>query len=132
MENNPEVDQFRRKSVFVVCRAGSDRSKYIAEDLEKRGYNASHGGTLRSQNYVTTSDLAYVGSVVFASIFEKKQFDKDEKLKDFTKGNGINIYVMNITESDKNKAHDSGKINELKQEISAQLDTLGFKEISGK
>jgi hypothetical protein len=129
MENNQEVERFRRRSVFVICRAGSDRSKYIAEELEERGYVASHGGTLKSQNYVTTSDLAYIGSVIFSSVFEKDQFDKDTKLKDFVKGNGINIYVMNITESDKNRAHDSGKVQELKGTISSQLDVLGFKNL---
>lgn len=132
MENNQDVEQFKRRSVFVICRAGSDRSKYIAEDLIQRGYNASHGGTIEGHNYVTKDDLSYVGSIVFTSVFEKKQFDEDLSLKDFVKRNGINIRVMNITESDKNRAHDSGKIDALKKEISAQLDTLGFRDIKNK
>lgn len=129
MENNQDTERFKRKSVFVICRAGSDRSKYIAEELIQRGYYASHGGTLEGQNYVTKEDLSFVGSIVFSSVFEKKQFDEDLSLKDFVKRNGINIRVMNITECDKDRAHYSGKIDVLKKEISSQLDTLGFREI---
>ena len=130
MENKSEVEDFKQKSVFVVCRAGSDRSKYIAEELQQRGYVAYHGGTMRTHNYVTTDDLSFVGSIVFSSIHEKKQFDEDTRLKNFVKRNGINIHVMNITESDKNRAHDSGKVDALKKEISSQLNTLGFRDIS--
>ena len=127
MNVSPEVVEFRSKSVFVICWAGSDRSKYISEELNNRGYFATHGGVLEGQNYVTKQDLANVGKIIFSSVNEKEQFDKDRTLKEFVRRNGIQTFVMNITESDKDRAHNTGEINDLKSEISAHLDSLGFR-----
>ena len=127
---SPEDLKFRNQSVFVICWAGSDRSRYISEELNARGYFATHGGVLEGQNYVTKQDLANVGRIIFSSTFEKEEFDKNRILKEFVKRNGIQTYVMNITESDKDRTHNTGKIDELKLEISAQLDSLGFRRLS--
>jgi hypothetical protein len=129
MEKNTEINKFKEKSVYVICWAGSDRSKYIADELMQRGYLAEHGGVMDGQNYVTKEDLSYVGSIIFSSIFEKEKFDKDKDLKDFAKNNGIQIFVMNITESDKDRAHNSEKVDLLKKEVSSQLDHIGFKKL---
>ena len=127
METSNGLEDFRKRSVVVICRAGSDRSKYIAEELSQRGYNATHGGTMEGHNYITKEDLSYAGSIIFASIHEKNQFDSDKSLKEYVKNNDINIFVMNITESDKNRAHDSNKLQELRGTISEQLDSIGFR-----
>jgi hypothetical protein len=115
--------------VLAVCFAGSDRSRYIAEKLNSRGYFATSAGVLENHNYVTPEDLMNIGIIVFSSINEKNIFDKDRKLKSIVERNHIQIRVLNITESDKNRAHDSGNVQSLKTEISKQLDCVGLKDL---
>ena len=127
LNNNSEVDSFVSKSVLAVCFAGSDRSRYIAEELNNRGYFATSAGVLKNHNYVTPEDLMNIGIVVFSSINEKNIFDKDRRLKSVIERHNIQVRVLNITESDKNRAHDSGEVQALKSEISNQLDCVGLK-----
>ena len=136
MESGHEVEDFKRKSVLAVCWAGTDRSQYIAEELNKRNYFATSAGVLKNNNhavsnYVTPEDLSNVGIVVFASIHERNAFCKDEKLKTIIKKNAIEVRVLNITESDKDRAHNYGKVDELRAEISKQLDCVGLKDLTG-
>lgn len=126
MENDPRVEDFRRRSVIAICAAGSDRSEYISEELNARGYFATHAGVMKNHNYVTAEDLTGVARIVFSSIHEKKIFDRDTKLKIFVNRNNIQISVLNITESDKDRAHDSGRVDQLKTQISSQLDCIGL------
>lgn len=126
---NIEIDSFVSKSVLAVCFAGSDRSRYIAEELNNRGYFATSAGVLENHNYVTPEDLMNIGIIVFSSINEKNIFDNDRKLKSIVERNHIQIRVLNITESDKNRAHDSGNVQSLKTEISKQLDSVGLKDL---
>lgn len=127
MENGHEVEDFRQKSVLAVCMAGSDRSRYIAEELNNRGYFANAAGVMANHNYVTCEDLYGIGTIVFSSIHEKNIFDKDKRLKTYIDRNGVEVRVLNITESDKNRAHDSGSVDKLKLEIARQLDSVGLK-----
>jgi len=128
MEKDRSVEEFKIKSVLAVCAAGSDRSRYISEELNNRGYFATSAGVIRGHNYVTPEDLYGVGIIVFSSIHEKKIFEEDEKLKSLVSRYNIQIRVLNITESIKNRAHDSGKIEKLKDKISKQLDDVGLKD----
>ena len=130
MENGHEVEDFRQKSILTICMAGSDRSRYVAEELNNRGYFANSAGVMANHNYVTCEDLYGIGTIVFASIHEKKIFDKDKHLKNYISRNGIEVRVLNITESDKNRAHDSGSVDKLKAEIAKQLDYVGLKEVN--
>lgn len=130
MESNHEIDDFKRRSVIAICSAGSDRSEYISEELNARGYFATHAGVTRNFNYVTPEDLSCVGIIVFSSIHEKKIFDRDTTLKTFVSRNDVQISVLNITESDKNRAHDSGNVEKLKAEISKQLDCVGLVDLN--
>lgn len=129
MENSKEIDNFRDRMVLAVCSAGSDRSKYIADVLNNRGYIASNGGVLENYNYVTTDDLRDIGSIIFASKHEQAQFNKIKHLNDAVKRNKIKVSVMNITESDKNRAIYENRVSALKKRISEQLDELGFKDL---
>lgn len=129
MESAHESVDFKKRMVLAVCSAGSDRSRYIADVLNERGYIASNGGVLQNHNYVTVDDLSNVGSIIFASKFEQAEFNKINKLRETVSKNGIEIHVMNITESDKERALQSNKVNELKAKISSQLDDLGFKKV---
>jgi len=127
MEQGQEVEEFKKKSVLVICWAGSDRSEYIADELNKRGYLAFQAGVMEGQNYVTQEDLSNVGTIVFSSLFEKREFDKDKRLAQYTKKNGIGIRVLNVTESDKDRAHSTGNTPALKGQIATQLDSVGLK-----
>lgn len=129
LNNNSEVDSFVSKSVLAVCFAGSDRSRYIAEELNNRGYFATSAGVLKNHNYVTPEDLMNIGIIVFSSVNEKNIFDKDRRLKSMIERHNIQVRVLNITESDKNRAYDSGEVQELKTEISKQLDSVGLKDL---
>jgi hypothetical protein len=125
-----DIEMFRKRSVLAVCAAGTDRSHYISEELNKRGYFASSAGVLKNHNYVTEQDLANIGIVVFASANEKNIFDREGRLKKVVNKNGISMRVISVTESDKNRAHDSGKIEELKQKIREQLDCIGLIDLN--
>ncbi len=131
MENNLEVEKFISKSVLAICAAGSDRSKYIAEELNKRGYFATNAGVLSNHNYVTPEDLFNVGTVVFSSIHEKKTFDNNPKLKAIIDNNNIQVRVLNVTESLKDRAHNEGSVDKLRAEISTQLDSVGLTNLEG-
>lgn len=123
-----EIDDFRRRSVLAICAAGSDRSGYIAQELNRRGYFATQAGVMRGHNYVTTEDLVNVGIVVFSSVKEKYRFNKDKRLSGYVKRNGIEIRILNITESDKDLAHNTGNIEQLRKDISRQLDCVGLRD----
>lgn len=123
------TEDFKNRMVLAVCYAGSDRSKYIREELDKRGYIASNGGVLKNHNYVTENDLTNIGSLIFSSKYEQIEFNKDKKLKDAVVRNGINVFVMDITESEKERAIGSNSVNNLKIKISKQLDELGFENL---
>lgn len=123
------TEDFKKRMVLAVCYAGSDRSKYIREELDKRGYIASNGGVLKNHNYVTEDDLTNIGSLIFSSKYEQIEFNKNRKLKDAVDRNGINVFVMDITESEKERAIGSNSVNNLKIKISKQLDGLGFQDL---
>ncbi len=132
MEGGKEVEEFKKRSVLAICSAGSDRSKYIAEELNNRGYSADYRGTLKNHNYVTKEDLNFIGTIVFSSIYDKKQFEEIPNLKDYVKRKGIKILIMNITESQKERAIQSQKFTEFKNDISVQLDAVGLKALNNK
>lgn len=123
------TEDFRKRMVLAVCYAGSDRSKYIREELDNRGYIASNGGVLKNHNYVTEDDLANIGSLIFSSKYEQIEFNKDKNLKNTVERNGIDVYVMDITESEKERAIGSNSLDNLKSKISEQLDNLGFQNL---
>lgn len=130
MENmDHEASDFRKRSVLAVCAAGTDRSRYISEELNNRGYFASAAGVLKNHNYVTEGDLANVGIIVFSSPHEKKIFDKDKRLKKIVAQNRIEERVMCITESDKDRAHNANKVEKLKSDIREQLDCVGLSNL---
>lgn len=130
-ERNLGVEEFRKKTVLAVCGAGTDRSGYIARELNERGYMARSAGVLRGHNYVTREDLAYVGIIVFSSVHEKNIFDKDGRLVKLVREEGIEIRVLNVTESDKDRAHCEGKVEELRENIARQLDCVGLRRLEG-
>lgn len=130
MEHSSEIENFKRKTVLAVCAAGTDRSRYISDELNARGYFATAAGVLKNHNYVTESDLADVGIIVFASVNEKKVFEHDRRLKKLVDVNGIEIRVMSITENDKNKAHNTNQVESLKATVRQQLDCVGLKNLN--
>lgn len=130
MEKDSVVENFKKTSVLAVCAAGSDRSVYIAQVLNIRGYFATNAGVINGHNYITPDDLSSVGIVVFSSIHEKKVFDRDKKLRSIVERNNIQIRVLNISENDKDRAHSSGGVERLKAEISIQLDSIGLKDLN--
>lgn len=130
MESTSEIEKFISKSVLAICAAGSDRSKYIAEELNKRGYFATNAGVISNHNYVTPEDLLNVGTVVFSSIHEKKTFDNNPKLKAIINSNNIQVRVLNITESLKDRAHNEDSVDKLRVEISTQLDNVGLVDLN--
>jgi len=125
MENKEQ--QFRDNIVHVVCFAGSDRSKYVAQELNNRGYLATHGGINEVHNYTTKEDLVGVGSIIFVDSKIKKEFKKNKELNKAVKNNNISMKVMRITESEKQRARDSGNLRKLREKIAKQLDHLGYK-----
>jgi hypothetical protein len=127
-----EVGEFRSRSVLAVCCAGSDRSRYIAEELNNRGYFATGAEVMYGQNYVTPEDLQNIGVIVFSSVHEKKIFDANSRLAAMVKRNGIEVRVLNITESDKDLAHNCGKLTELKENIARQLDCVGLTDLGSR
>lgn len=129
---NKEISEFKQKSVLVICWAGSDRSKLIADELSFRGYFSSHRGVMGGHNYVTPNDLLDVGTVVFASIKEKGKFDKYPKLKQLIHKNEIRELVLNITESDKDHAFGGGDMEKLKSDIRLNLDSVGLRKIEDR
>lgn len=123
---NEDADEFRKRTILAICAAGSDRSQYIAEELNDRGYVAMGAGVIQGHNYVTPEDLDSIGVIVFASPHEKKIFEKDKKLAELVKRNRIEVRVLNITESDKDRAHCGGRVSQLREDISKQLDCVGL------
>ena len=124
-----EKEQFKKRMVLVVCWAGSDRSKYIAEELNRRGYVASYVGVNKNHNYVTEQDLLGIGTVIFADKGVKREFKQDRGLNRTLKANEATVHIMDITESDKDRAKQSGNEEGLKQDISNKLNLLGFRTI---
>jgi len=125
-ERNQEQDT-NNFIIHVVCWAGSDRSKYIADELTKRGYIASHGGVLIGHNYTTPEDLAYVNTVIFTDDTVRRVFKKDKGLTRQLRANNARSIVFCLTEEEKDIAmQNAGKLEELKNIISAKLDFFGF------
>ena len=125
MESREAVD-FKKRSVLTVCWAGSDRSQMIAEELNKRGYFAEGRGVMGGQNYVTEDDLSNVGIIVFSSQKEKEIFDRNQKLRKAALGKGISFRVLNITESDKDRAFSATDRTDFEEKIKANLDKCGL------
>jgi len=114
------------KMVHVVCAAGSDRSRLIAEELNRRGYLATWGGVLRNHNYTTAEDLAGVEDVIFTTQQISDQFSRDRGLNKALKRNNAQKHVINITEQEKEVAFQSGDLSGLMADIKTKLDGLGF------
>ena len=115
---NKEYEMFKERIVLVVCFAGSDRSKMVAEVLNKWGYIASNRGVNKNYNQVTSEDLRGIGSIIFTSPTIKDLFEEDEDLNRTLKINNIPVKVMNLTESDKERALQLDKIAQFKDKIS--------------
>lgn len=130
MEHFNEIEDFKRKTVLAVCAAGTDRSRYISDELNKRGYFATAAGVLKNHNYVTEPDLSNVGIILFSSINEKRIFEKDKRLRNFVDKNKIEIRIMSITENDKNIAHNTNQVEQLKSTIQRQLDCIGLQDLN--
>ncbi len=124
-----EYEPFRKKMVLAVCLAGADRSRFIAEELNKRGYVASYGGVNRNHNYVTEDDLIGVDSIIFTTRAVRNQFKQDKRLNKALKANRVNLYIIDVTEGEKEKAIQSGNLNPLRETISDKLERLGFRRI---
>jgi len=114
--------------IHVVCWAGSDRSAYVAEELNKRGYFATHGGVILGHNYTTSEDLVGVGTVIFTDDNVRDEFKKDKRLTKQLRANNATSLVLCITEEEKQIARQGGpeKMEELRQIISSKLDLFGF------
>lgn len=124
-----EHEPFRKKMILAVCLAGADRSRLIAEELNKRGYLASYGGVNRNHNYVTEDDLVGIDSIIFTTRAVRKQFKQDKRLNKALKVNRINLHIIDVTEGEKEKAIQSGDLNPLRKTISDKLEQLGFRRI---
>jgi hypothetical protein len=130
-----ELEEFLGRSILVLCAAGSDRSRLIAEELEKRGYIAKfRGASLEwGSNPVEREDLDYIGTIVFSSALEKKLFDKNfPKLNGVIGKNNIGIRILNISEDDKERAFQTEGIDILTEQIRINLDSVGLKDIRNK
>jgi len=124
-----EVDTFKNKMVLAVCFAGSDRSRLVSEELDKRGYVSSYAGVNRNHNYVTEQDLDGIGSIIFTSQKVRQMFKKDKKLNKILKENQTVIHNIDVSESDKETALQSGELSSLRKTISEKLDALGFNDL---
>ena len=127
---NKEVGEFRKRSVLVICWAGSDRSQLIADELNKRGYFAEGRGVMGGQNYVTENDLLNIGIIVFSSQKEKDIFDRNKKLRKMALSKRINFRVLNITESDKDRAFSSTDRTSFEEKIKVNLDGCGLVDLN--
>ena len=127
---NREEEEFRKRNILVICWAGSDCSQMIAEELNKRGYFAEGRGVMGGQNYVTEDDLSNVGIIVFSSQKEKEIFDRNQKLRKAALGKGISFRVLNITESDKDRAFSSPDRRDFEEKIKANLDGCGLVDLN--
>ena len=125
------VEDYKKKMVLVICWAGSDRSRLIGEELEQRGYIVSRRGLMPGQNFVTPEDFENIGAVVFADQILKKRFIENNNIKlcRALKKSRARVSIMNITETEKERAIQLGNFEGLKLRISAELDYLGFKDI---
>ena len=123
-----ETGEFRKNSILVVCWAGSDRSQMIADELNRRGYFAEGRGVMGGQNYVTEEDLTSIGTIVFSSKHEKDKFDRNHKLRKLALRNSIDFRVLNITESDKDRAFSATR-GELLEKIKENLDGCGLVDL---
>jgi hypothetical protein len=128
--NGKENELFRKRIILAVCFAGSDRSRFIAEELNDRGYVASYAGVNKNHNYVTEQDLVGIGAIIFTTQKVRNMFKKDKQLNKILKANKIPVHTINITESEKEKAIQSGNEKLLRRTISQELDGLGFKNIT--
>jgi len=132
MENR-EGEDFRKRTVLAICLAGTDRSRIIAEELGKRGYVAGYAGVLENKtNYVTEEDLVGVGSVIFTTDRVRDMFKADRRLNRILKRNGVTTQVIDVSESDKEMALQSGQEDELRKTITTKLDDLGYKDLRGR
>lgn len=130
MTENREIEEFRKKSILIICWAGSDRSQLIADELNRRGYFAEGRGVMGGQNYVTENDLSNVGTIVFASQAEKNKFDRNHKLRKLALGRGIDFRVLNITESDKDRSFSSPDRKDFLKKIEENLDGCGLIDLN--
>ncbi len=120
------------KMVHVVCLAGTDRSRMIAEELNRRGYVATYSGILRGRNYTTEEDLNGVQDIIFTTQRVADGFKKDRRLNKYATTNNLNKHVIGITESEKEAAFQHGDIELLNGRIRTGLDSLGFPDIKSK
>lgn len=120
------------KIVHVVCFAGTDRSRMIAEELNRRGYVATYSGILRGRNYTTEEDLNGVQDIIFTTQRVANGFKKDRGLNKYATTNQVNKHIIGITESEKEAAIQQGDIESLNDKIRSGLDSLGFPDIRGK
>jgi hypothetical protein len=114
--------------VHVVCKAGSDRSRLIAEELNKRGYLATHGGIDKTYNYTTPEDLVGVGTIIFTSDYIRDVFKTNKELTRVARLNNAKSIVLCISEEEKEHAFQAGSqgINKLRKTIADRLDIFGF------
>lgn len=128
--NGKENELFRKRTVLAVCFAGSDRSRFMAEELNRRGYVASYAGVNKNHNYVTEQDLVGIGAIIFTTQKVRDIFKKDRRLNKILKANKVPIHIIDVTEDEKERAIQSKDEESLRRAISQELDGLGFKNIT--
>ncbi len=114
--------------IHVICWAGSDRSRLVAEELNRRGYIATHGGVITGHNYTTPDDLVGVGTIIFTDDVTREKFKKDKTLTRQTRASGAEILTLCLSEQEKEIAFQGGeeKLEAFKKVIAAKLDLFGF------
>jgi predicted protein tyrosine phosphatase len=90
------------KRVLCVCALGRNRSRYLAEYLEKKGYEARHGGVdcSRCKN-CNKCDLLHQEDVDWAQVIVIVRKTLKRHFKESYDWEGKKIIVLNVTDSRK-------------------------------
>ena len=85
----------KKKKILIVCSAGKNRSRYVANYLRRKGYSTRFGGVKESEiiNPVNPKYIEWADLIIFAQEKQKKWFV--EKFGDFKK----NYLILDVRDS---------------------------------
>jgi len=125
-EEKKEIEKLCPRMVLVVCLAGQNRSRLIAEVLDDRGYVSYHGG-VGGAHPLTEDELAGHEAIIFAMEEDQKRF-----YKKFPLMKNLPWRILGLGDSHAARSLERNEQEELKQKIAGRLDRLGFIDIKDK
>lgn len=125
-EEAEEIKKMAPRMVLIVCLAGQNRSRLIAEVLNDRGYVAYHGG-VGGAHPLTEDELVGHQAIIFAMEEDQKRF-----YKKFPQMKTLPWRIMGLGDSHAARSLEKGEQKELKVKIAERLDHLGFIDIENK